>query len=78
MEAAVSASVVAQWPSPRAQSVGTQLEIEAAVSMSVVAQWPSRRAQSVGTEQDIPVIQDTLDIGRGWEMVAVSMSLEAQ
>ena len=54
--------------------------MEAAVSASVVAQWPSPRAPSVGTEQAMPVIQDIiiLDIGRGWEMAAVSMSLEAQ
>ena len=76
----VSMSRMAQWPSHRAPSVGTQLQIKVAVSLSVVAQWPSRRAPSVGTELAGAVIQDIiiLDIGRGWEMAAVSMSLEAQ
>jgi hypothetical protein len=69
-------SRMAQWPSHRAPSVGTQLQIKVAVSLSVVAQWPSRRAPSVGTELAGAVIQDI--IGRGWEMAAVSMSLEAQ
>ena len=61
--AAVSSSRVAQWPSHRAPSVGTQLiAIEVAVavvSSSMVAQWPSHRAPSVGTQQWLAVVSSS-------------------
>ena len=61
-------SRVAQWPSHRAPSGGTQLHMWEAVSSSGVAQmqWPSHRAPSVGTQLQI------------LDKAAVSLSLMAQ
>ena len=57
--AAVSSSRVAQWPSHRAPSVGTQLHIRAAVSMSLLVQSRSRVPRSMEMELPLAVVSSS-------------------